>query len=454
MTTTDSKKETTNKRITKTDLNQLAQSRYGEDVYCEHVRSGKRGWYLHQGTSKNFIGVNANEAFQYLQTQEQVMPVSDASATVATPTDSPKTSEETVVTPAPVIEAAQVMPEVPVTEDTESSAPSEPVTQETEGTPEASAPSEQAPVTQETEGTPEASAPSEQAPVTQETKSTPEVSAPSEQTPVTPEAKGTPETSAPSEPVRQEAEGTTVDEEAKQKVPLSPEELLELLFEKFPQTFFREPEKTRPIQKYIHKKIRKGLNNEYTKGEISEALILYTQTIDYCKQLMKGGARIDLQGKPCGEVSVEHQEDAKARFAGETDMRFQKQHRPKIQKLPLPPPQLDELVTGKMEVCLKIHELPADSKTTRNGWEEFLIETERHAVKTTVRPKTWKKLQNAGKEYSHWIANIRGQMGPRSKKGFELLAPAIQIFETKPKEKNPEENPEDAATEPSSTESE
>ncbi len=169
---------------------------------------------------------------------------------------------------------------------------------------------------------------------------------------------------------------------------------------------------------------------------------------------MKGGARIDLQGKPCGEVSVEHQEDAKARFAGETDMRFQKQHRPKIQKLPLPPPQLDELVTGKMEVCLKIHELPADSKTTRNGWEEFLIETERHAVKTTVRPKTWKKLQNAGKEYSHWIANIRGQMGPRSKKGFELLAPAIQIFETKPKEKNPEENPEDAATEPSSTESE
>ncbi|RKZ61909.1 MAG: hypothetical protein DRR16_18130 [Candidatus Parabeggiatoa sp. nov. 3] len=454
MTTTDSKKETTNKRITKTDLNQLAQSRYGEDVYCEHVRSGKRGWYLHQGTSKNFIGVNANEAFQYLQTQEQVMPVSDASATVATPTDSPKTSEETVVTPAPVIEAAPVMPEVPVTEDTESSAPSEPVTQETEGTPEASAPSEQAPVTQETEGTPEASAPSEQAPVTQETKSTPEVSAPSEQTPVTPEAKGTPETSAPSEPVRQEAEGTTVDEEAKQKVPLSPEELLELLFEKFPQTFFREPEKTRPIQKYIHKKIRKGLNNEYTKGEISEALILYTQTIDYCKQLMKGGARIDLQGKPCGEVSVEHQEDAKARFAGETDMRFQKQHRPKIQKLPLPPPQLDELVTGKMEVCLKIHELPADSKTTRNGWEEFLIETERHAVKTTVRPKTWKKLQNAGKEYSHWIANIRGQMGPRSKKGFELLAPAIQIFETKPKEKNPEENPEDAATEPSSTESE
>jgi hypothetical protein len=66
-----------------------------------------------------------------------------------------------------------------------------------------------------------------------------------------------------------------------------------------------------------------------------------------------------------------------------------------------------------------------------------------------VRPKTWKKLQNAGKEYSHWIANIRGQMGPRTKGGFELLTPAIQIFETKSKEQKLEEESQ-AATEPSS----
>ncbi len=398
MTISDSKKEATNKRITKNDLNQLAQSRYGEDVYCEHVRSGKRGWYLHLATEKTFLGVNASEAFESLQMQEQVTatPASDASTTVI-PTESPVTSEGTV--------AAAVTPVTPKKEV--------PVTEEIVAAPEQSAPSEQAAITQETEGTPDASAPSEQAPITQE------------------------------------AEGTKVDEEAEQRAPISPEELLDILMAKFPKTFFIEPEKIRPLQKYIHKKIRKALNNEYSKGEISEALILYTQTLGYCEQLMKGGQRIDLQGNPCGEVSKEHQEDAKERMAGEKDMRFQKQMIPRIPRLPLPPPQLDELITGKMEVCLKIHELPADSKTNRNGWEEFVIETEKHTIKTMVRPKTWKKLQNAGKEYSHWIANIRGQMGPRTKGGFELLTPAIQIFETKSKEQKLEEESQ-AATEPSS----
>ncbi|HIE01987.1 MAG TPA: hypothetical protein EYP59_17170 [Thiotrichaceae bacterium] len=382
MTISDSKKEATNKRITKNDLNQLAQSRYGEDVYCEHVRSGKRGWYLHLATEKTFLGVNASEAFESLQMQEQVTatPASDASTTVI-PTESPVISEETVAAVTPAF--------VPVT------------------------PKKEVPVTEETVAAPEQSAPSEQAAITQE------------------------------------AEGTKVDEEAEQRAPISPEELLDILMAKFPKTFFIEPEKIRPLQKYIHKKIRKALNNEYSKGEISEALILYTQTLDYCEQLMKGGQRIDLHGNPCGEVSKEHQEDAKERMAGEKDMRFQKQMIPRIPRLPLPPPQLDELITGKMEVCLKIHELPADSKTNRNGWEEFVIETEKHTIKTMVRPKTWKKLQNAGKEYSHWIANIRGQMGPRTKGGFELLTPAIQIFETKSKEQKLEEESQ-AATEPSS----
>jgi hypothetical protein len=411
MTTTNSKKEITNKRITKNDLNQLAHSRYGEEVYCEHVRSGKRGWYLHQDTEKTFIGVNANEAYQYLQTQEQVpaTPISDAS--VPSSTEILVSSEESVVTTTPVKEAENlpVMPIEHATSDSQTS--SESVIQEAT-----------------------TSTVNEQLPVKEKITENEETGL----TLLSPE------------------EVTERKETGQAKAALSAEELLELLFEKFPNTFFKEPEKIRPIQKYIHKKIRKALNNEYTKSEISEALILYTQTIDYCQQLMKGGERIDLQGKACGEVSVEHQQDAKARLSGESDMRFQKQKRPKISRVVLPPPKLDELITGKMEVCLKIHELPADSKTTRNGWEEFIIETERHAVKTTVRPKTWKKLQNAGKEYSHWIANIRGQMGPRSKKGFELLTPAVQIFETKPKEQNKSENQAEmqTTTESSSIESE
>jgi hypothetical protein len=224
------------------------------------------------------------------------------------------------------------------------------------------------------------------------------------------------------------------------RLPVSPEALQEIFFEKFPNTFFREAEKVRPIQKYVHKKIRRALDYEYTKDEVSAALALYTQTKEYCRAVMEGGKRIDLEGNPCGEVSEPHQDDAKARFLGEKAMRPAKQKKPKTPPAPLPPPQLEQLVAGSIEICVKISELPADSKTTRNGWEEFIIDVKGQMVKITVRPRTWKKLQKAAKEYPSWIANIRGQMGPYTKGSFELLSPGIQIFEKQPKMSNTKEN--------------
>ncbi|HEC85850.1 MAG TPA: hypothetical protein ENI48_11500 [Thioploca sp.] len=339
--------EPAKKRITKSDLNQLAKSLYGEEASCEHVRSGNRGWYLHKGAEKTFIGANATEAFKYLQSQESVTetPASAASATPST-------------------EAA-------------------------------------APVTSATEAV----------------------------TPVTPVA----ETVASATPSVATAALVTAEDDP-DRLPVPPEEVLEILLDKFPKTFFRDPEKIRPIQKYIHKKIRRLLDYKYTKNEISVALALYTQTTEYCQKLVLGGQRTDLEGNPCGEVSKQHQEDAKVRLAGEKPMRPAKKKIPKTPSPQLPPPALDQLVFGKMDMSVKINELPADSKTLRNGWEEFLIKTERHLVKIVVRPRTWKKLQKAAKEYPLWVANIRGKMGPRMKDGFELLTPTIQIFEKKPKE--------------------
>ena len=110
-------------------------------------------------------------------------------------------------------------------------------------------------------------------------------------------------------------------------------------------------------------------------------------------------------------------------------MRPANKKKPKKPLVQLPPPKLDQLVLGSMELCVKINELPADSKTLRNGWEEFIIDTKGQMVKITVRPKTWKKLQKASNEYPLWIANIRGKMGSRVKNGFELLMPGVQIFE-------------------------
>ncbi len=289
MTTTETK------RITKTTLNQLAKSIYGTDVYCEHIRSIRRGWYLYNADKMTFIGTNATEAFGYL-----------------------------------------------------------------------------------------------------ESKQVPE-----------------PDTSAP--------------------IAIIPDKMLDILAEKFPNCIFKDITKIRPLQRYIHKKIYTILDKEYSKEEILSALVLYTQSIAYCEQLAKGGDRFNLEGDPCETVSQLHQSDAQARLIGEKSMRSEKQKKIKPSKEPSVIPELDDLIVGKMEVCVKISELPADSKTLRNGWEEFIINANGQMVKITIRPRTWKKLQTALHEFPMWVAHIRGKRGNHIKGGFELLTPGIQIFEKHPK---------------------
>ncbi len=333
MITLNSKLELT-KRVNKTDLNQLAASRYGDGVYCEHVRSGKRGWYLNKDTEQTFLGVNASEAFSCLQSQEDVTKMSAPATFVVSDTMTMKSS---VSKPKAVIETV----------------------------------------------------------------------------------------------VSNAIEPASTIEPNQERASISPEGLLEILLGKFPNTFFREPAKIRPVQRYIHKKLRQALNNEYTKDEISAALVLYTQTVDYCKKIVEGEQRVDLEGNPCEEVSPHHIKDAKARLSGDNSMRPAKKRQPIIPPIPLPPPQLEQLVCGNMELCVKINELPADSRTLKNGWEEFIIDANKQKVKIKVRPKTWKKLQKAAREYPAWVANVRGQMGNRVKGGFELLKPGVQIFEKK-----------------------
>ncbi|MCK5876784.1 MAG: hypothetical protein KAG43_04055 [Candidatus Marithrix sp.] len=295
MTTNNSNLDT--KRITKIALNQLAKSIYGPEVYCEHIRSVKRGWYLYNSNDMTFIGININEAFNYLKNSRDKthnIPVS----TISTPT---------------------------------------------------------------------------------------------------------------------------------------PQEMLSLLIEKFPNSITEDTTKIRPLQRYIHKKIYTALNKEYSKDSILEALAIYTQSNAYCEQLANGSDRIDLDGNSCETVSKLHQKDAMARLAGDKIMRPVKKKKVKKCIEPLPVPEPDDLVVGRMDVCVKISELPADSKTLRNGWEEFLIETNGQTVKIAVRPRTWKKLQKALHEFPSWVAHIRGKMGKRIKGGFELLTPGMQIFEKQPK---------------------
>ncbi|HEY9652393.1 MAG TPA: fertility inhibition FinO-like protein [Coleofasciculaceae cyanobacterium] len=100
-------------------------------------------------------------------------------------------------------------------------------------------------------------------------------------------------------------------------------------------------------------------------------------------------------------------------------------------------------VPGKLELTIKINEFPADVQTVENGWKQFEIDCDGQLVRIKVKPKVFKKLEQAQENYPMWVAAIAGKMGEPTDDGFVLDQPTIQVFERKPKE--PKE-PQEAAT--------
>lgn len=88
---------------------------------------------------------------------------------------------------------------------------------------------------------------------------------------------------------------------------------------------------------------------------------------------------------------------------------------------------------AKLEITIKLSTLPEATTLPANGWKSFALECDGQRVTVTVRPKLWTKLETAATTWPQWVAAIVGKMGPRSPEGFELLEPAIQVFERKPK---------------------
>lgn len=95
--------------------------------------------------------------------------------------------------------------------------------------------------------------------------------------------------------------------------------------------------------------------------------------------------------------------------------------------------------SGKLELTIKINSFPENVKTVENGWKQFEIDTGEQFITVTVKPKIFKKLEQAQANWPLWVAGITGQMGERTDKGFVLKEPNIQTFERKLKE--PTETP-------------
>jgi len=76
------------------------------------------------------------------------------------------------------------------------------------------------------------------------------------------------------------------------------------------------------------------------------------------------------------------------------------------------------MTIGKLEVIIKINELPNNVQTNKDNWKIFQLDCDGWVVFVTVKAKIWKKLEDAATNYPLWVAAISGKMGESTSKGF------------------------------------
>jgi hypothetical protein len=87
-------------------------------------------------------------------------------------------------------------------------------------------------------------------------------------------------------------------------------------------------------------------------------------------------------------------------------------------------------ISGKIDVVVKINQLPAEIRSIGNE-VQFTIDTGEQIVAVTLKSRVWGRLIQANQGEASWVAAIKGKMGVRTEKGFVLEQPAVQVFEKK-----------------------
>lgn len=105
------------------------------------------------------------------------------------------------------------------------------------------------------------------------------------------------------------------------------------------------------------------------------------------------------------------------------------------------------MTPGKLDITVKINTFP-EARTIENNWKEFDVDCEGVQATIKIKPKQFKKLEQAKENYPMWVAAISGKMGEFNHSGFTIAQASIQVFEKKPKEPKEatEKQPELAAT--------
>ncbi len=96
-------------------------------------------------------------------------------------------------------------------------------------------------------------------------------------------------------------------------------------------------------------------------------------------------------------------------------------------------------VRGRMELTIKLNELPNNVQIVKNQWRQFEVKADDYIIRLRIRPKAWNKMTQANEQWESWVASISGKMGNPIKEGFELVQPAVQVYEKKPKQLSEED---------------
>lgn len=206
------------------------------------------------------------------------------------------------------------------------------------------------------------------------------------------------------------------------------EAILGELHQQYPYAFPTAPYAIRPLKLNIHEDLFTVLADKYSKKAIRRTLRYYTYSPMYRNTLQEGAKRIDLEGQPCGAVTAEHiqiRQEAVEKIRKKAERRLHPV--PGGEQLPYNPDAPP--VEARIDFTLTIVRLPLDAKELRNSWQQFYVKVSDHRIQITLRPRVWKKLTDANKEFRAWKAIISGKFGELIKGGFVLADPGVRVVE-------------------------
>jgi hypothetical protein len=89
----------------------------------------------------------------------------------------------------------------------------------------------------------------------------------------------------------------------------------------------------------------------------------------------------------------------------------------------------DMATPAKISLTCKLNQVPVHRELPDKQIEFFLNDGADRIFTVRMKPKLFKKLTDHG--FAQWVAAISGDLGPATETGFELLNPAVQVFEKK-----------------------